>query len=99
MYSRRFSGLGIVLNFSSHCRSVREESAEYPESVCSSAVTSPWTGASEIPANKNDAMAIARFIFPPNTFLQIGAGILPQPQSFANVVIAKRLDRTAATLQ
>src|SRR6266852_1387062 len=55
----------MARSFSSHCRSAREDSAEYPASGCSSATTCEPTGASEAPAKKMDAISALRFIRPP----------------------------------
>src|ERR1700676_2027699 len=65
MSARRLSGLGMARSFSSHCRSVREDSAEYPNKGRSSATTCVRIGASERPAKNNTAMITLRFILPP----------------------------------
>src|SRR5437016_12063835 len=50
MYSRRFSGLGMLRSFASQSRSVRLASAEYPASVAGSLTAA---AASTSPARQN----------------------------------------------
>ena len=63
MYSRRFSGLGMLRNFASQSRSARLASAEYPASVAGSLVAAP---ASRSPVRQRKITRTRRRIrFPP----------------------------------
>src|SRR5437879_3308046 len=57
MYSRRFSGLGMLRNFASQSRSVRLASAEYPPSVVGSLTAA---AASTSPARQNKIVRTKR---------------------------------------
>src|SRR3981189_2536244 len=78
MYARRFSWLGIALNFSSHCRSARDDSAEKPKSAVSSPVAEPRRGINAANTSKAVVNRNARFIGPPKTNMKSARDYLVQ---------------------